>query len=381
MNNTTLNTSILLVEDEEETRNSVSEMISRRFTDFYLAGTAEEAVKIVNKHKPDIILSDIQLPNMNGLQMVERLKQKNPKVKTIIMTAFTDTDYLRKSIDLQVDGYIVKPIHKEKLLSAIQKQADIILDEKRIIMQEEELKQYTQQLEERNKDLDSFSHTVAHDLKGPLGNIQGFSSLILDEFDTLHKDDIKEYLNIIVKQGVRTNQIIDSLLLLANVRKAKFETVELDMADIIDDVLERLSPMIKEKNTCIKITDKWHSAIGYPAWIEEVWINYLSNALKYGGSSPQIEIGCDTINLQEKQKEHTRFWIKDSGPGISAANQKLIFEKFERLNKVDITGYGLGLSIVYNIINKLNGKVGVESRIGKGSLFYFTLPSTKHKSV
>ncbi|MEA3444388.1 MAG: response regulator [Bacteroidota bacterium] len=363
--------SLLFVEDEHEARKNISEMISRRVSEFFVAENANQAIEIYKKHKPDLLLSDIRMPGMNGLQMVQIIKEINPLVKIIMMTAFTDTDYLLKCIDLQVDGYIVKPVYKTKLLSAINKQADIILSWKRIKMQEKEKILYTKQLEEQNKDLDDFSHTVAHDLKNPLGSMMNFSNLIVDSFDEFSKDEIRYYLSLIAKEGERTQQIINSLLLFAKIRKTDVELKELNMSVIVNKTIKRLSEMINEKNASIKLHDNWPVALGYPDWIEEVWINYLSNALKYGGVMPQIEIGYDMF---DPQKENIRFWIKDFGKGISEKNQNLLFKKFEQLDQVNITGHGLGLSIVSSIINKLGGKVGVESKIGEGSLFYFTLP-------
>ena len=167
----------------------------------------------------------------------------------------------------------------------------------------------------------------------------------------------------------KTNQIIDSLLLFANIRKEDIIKVELNMPEIIDYAIKRLLPLIKESNAKISIADVWPVSLGYAPWIEEVLINFLSNAIKYGGTPPRIEIGADTDSSENIPKGMIRFWVRDNGPGISAANKKLLFKKFERLDQVKIEGHGLGLSIVRRIIEKLNGQVGVESELGEGSLF------------
>lgn len=110
-------------------------------------------------------------------------------------------------------------------------------------------------------------------------------------------------------------------------------------------------------------------ALGYTHWVEAVWVNYISNALKYGGSTPIIELGAN------EQNGMVRFWVRDQGPGIAPAEQRRLFVPFTRLRQVKhVEGHGLGLSIVQRIVTKLGGTVGVESAPGKGSLFYFTLP-------
>ena len=241
---------------------------------------------------------------------------------------------------------------------------------------EHALRQHSLQLQERNKELDAFSHTVAHDLKNPLGTIMGFADLLFESYSELSNDEIMEYLNIIIKDGKKTQQIIDSLLLFANIRKSEIRTEELDMGDIVDESIQSLESMIEKFNAEIILPNTWPKAIGYTPWIGEVWVNYLSNAIKYGGKSPFIEIGVDKGKMENEQDGMLRFWIRDKGIGISAENQKLLFNKFERLDQVNTEGHGLGLSIVQRIIEKLGGQVGVESEIGQGSRFYFTLPKS-----
>ena len=102
--------------------------------------------------------------------------------------------------------------------------------------------------------------------------------------------------------------------------------------------------------------------------------NYIINAIKYGGSPTKIEIGHNTIKAEKDSKEMVRFWVKDSGPGISSEDQKHVFKQFETLNSVSATGHGLGLSVVRRIIEKLGGQVGLESKPDEDCLFYFTLP-------
>lgn len=269
-----------------------------------------------------------------------------------------------------------KPIYKnEKVVKILGNIMDIT--ERKAI--DKTLQEHAQELQERNEDLDAFSHTVAHDLKNPLANILGFADLLSEEYDTIPEDQAKLFINAIVKSGKKTQEIINSLLLLASVRQAEIKTTKINMGQIVKETLERLSPMILKNNAKITFSETWPTAIAYSPWIEEVLINYLSNAIKYGGTPPVIEIGYDTVKTKSKAKNKARFWVKDNGSGISAKNQTLLFKKFERLDQVKTEGYGLGLAIVERIIEKLGGDVGLESELGKGSKFYFTLPLAKEE--
>jgi signal transduction histidine kinase len=140
------------------------------------------------------------------------------------------------------------------------------------------------------------------------------------------------------------------------------------MARIVTDACERMEPMTQDYDAEIKMPEVCPSALGYAPWIEEVWVNYLSNALKYGGQPPTIELGAD-----EQSDGFVRFWVRDDGPGILPDDQAKLFTPFTRLGQVELEGHGLGLSIVRRIVERLGGEVGMESEMGKGSLFFFTL--------
>jgi signal transduction histidine kinase len=143
------------------------------------------------------------------------------------------------------------------------------------------------------------------------------------------------------------------------------------MERIVDAACQRLSALIEERTAEITLPEAWPTALGYGPWVQEVWVNYLSNALKYGGTPPVIELGASP------QDGSIRFWVKDNGPGITAEDQARLFTPFTRIDQAAAQGHGLGLSIVHRIIEKLGGTVGVESEVGAGSTFWFTLPAEK----
>jgi len=163
------------------------------------------------------------------------------------------------------------------------------------------------------------------------------------------------------------------LLLLSSIRAMdELEKETLDMKHIIAEAMTHLATMIEEHKVEIIVGEsaQWLDALGYAPWIEEVWTNYISNAIKYGGKPSRVQLGADS----EPRDGKVRFWVKDNGPGISANNQAKVFELFSRLDATSAEGHGIGLSIVQRIVEKLGGEVGVESEIGTGSSFYFTLP-------
>jgi len=232
------------------------------------------------------------------------------------------------------------------------------------------LREQAIELQARNEELDAFAYTVAHDLKNPISSMMGFASLMQNYLGRMDEQVIQEYLQLIMESGYKLKEIINALLMLAGVSKMKEADIgPLDMDDIVDGARSRLTTLINEQNAQIITLDTWPIARGYAPWVEEIWANYMSNAIKYGGEPPQIQLGAEQLN-----DEMIRFWIRDNGIGLDAEQQARIFTPFERLNRDQIEGHGLGLSVVQRIVERLGGEVSVESTPGEGSTFSFTLP-------
>ncbi len=237
---------------------------------------------------------------------------------------------------------------------------------------EEDLRRSMSELELRNDELNAFAHTVAHDLKNPLATFINFIQLLqLDIDQGIAVEQLRQYVRVLDRNSQKMHNIINELLLLASVRSERELLIQpVEMEQVVHEAIGRLSFMIESYNANISIAAQWPVGLGYGPWIEEVWVNYLSNALKYGGRPPEVEMGADIAG-----EGMIRYWVRDNGAGLSLEDQDRIFTPFERLHQVRAEGHGLGLSIVRRIIEKLGGQVGVESCPGEGSTFYFLLPT------
>jgi PAS domain S-box-containing protein len=235
---------------------------------------------------------------------------------------------------------------------------------------EEALRQHTVELEARNEELDAFAHTVAHDLKGPLVPLVCYAEVLEEDYASLPAQKLQQYSRVIAQHGYKMGRIVDELLLLAEVRKVEEVTIEpLDMASIVAEAQGHVAYLIEAHQAEIISPHTWPVALGYGPWVGEVWVNYLSNAIKYGGRPPRVELGAT-----EQADGMVRFWVRDNGPGLTPEEQARLFIPFTQLAQVRAKGHGLGLSIVRRIVEKFGGQVGVESEMGRGSVFTFTLP-------
>ncbi|NTW00015.1 MAG: GAF domain-containing protein [Oscillochloris sp.] len=242
---------------------------------------------------------------------------------------------------------------------------------------EQALQQSARELQAQNAELDSFGHTVAHDLKTPLTAIIGYGQMLQLSHHERSAESIDHDLQMIVSSGVKMTTIINELLLLARVRRSSsIDYAPIDMGAVVGEAIARMQDTISEADAFVSCPPSWPVAQGYAPWVEEVWVNYLSNALKYGGSPPQIVLGADP-----PAAGFVRFWMRDNGPGITNKQQEQLFSTFSRLQPTRADGHGLGLSIVSRIIERLGGKVGVESKLGVGSTFSFTLPAASPADI
>ena len=238
---------------------------------------------------------------------------------------------------------------------------------------EDALRLYTKQLEERNAELDAFAHTVAHDLKNPIGAIIGYADVLTEKLGSLPEDRSTRFLSSIARNAHRLDTIIDELLLLARVRGMHdVDTKPLQMELIVAEARRALKPMIIEHQAQVVVPHLWPPAVGHAPWVEAIWTNYISNAIKYGGKPPRVELGAT-----DDSDGWIRFWVQDNGPGLTPEEQARLFTPFERLHETRASGHGLGLSIVQRIVSRLGGQAGVESEAipGHGCTFYFTLPA------
>jgi PAS domain S-box-containing protein len=238
------------------------------------------------------------------------------------------------------------------------------------------LSQSIAELQARNEELDAFAHTVAHDLKNPIHVIVNCAEMLASDLILSH-DERQQYLQTIEHTGYLTGRMIDELLLLAALRQSEVTTAPLDMGRIVAESVWRLNVDIRQAQVEIIYSDMlaWPVAVGHGPWIEEVWVNYLGNALKYGSApdaASRIELGAA---LQPDGL--VCYWVRDHGRGLTQEEQANLFTPFTRLDQVRTSGYGLGLSIVRRIVEKLGGQVGLTSKVGEGSTFYFALPAAQ----
>ena len=371
---------ILIVDDTPANLQLLTEILSYENYKVRAVTSGQMALQAAQSKPPDLILLDIMMPGMDGFETCRQLKadERTRAIPVIFLSALTETGDKVKAFSIGGVDYIIKPFHMDEVMARVETHLTIhrlqqSLRERNLRLEQEitERKRVEAELQAQNAELDAFAHTVAHDLKNPLTGVIGSTELLRKYYKIMTDEDRAERVDAIERSGRKMFNIINALLLLASTRRMSDVPIDLvHMNAVIESVLARLQPMIEESHAHISYPKNWPETLGYEPWVEEVWVNYLSNALKYGGKQPQVELGFDP---PAEGDSRVRLWVKDNGPGLSLEQREQLFMPFTRLSQAKIEGHGLGLSIVQRIITKLDGEVGVESQPGNGSKFYFTL--------
>jgi len=361
---------ILVIDDTPHYIGPLFETLTKHGFRVLVAENARNALLILKKIRPVLCLLDVIMPNEDGFEICRQIKNdaEIQDIPILFMTAKTDVETKLEAFRAGAVDYITKPIHQEEVLARVCTHA-------RLYRLQQALHLQNQELQQKNEDLDAFAYTVAHDLKDPIHGVLAFTNILRQESDYFTAEHC-QHLETILQTGKGMVDIIDALLRLARISKTAVDKQPLNMAAIFARARQRSNMMLHQSQAKIKVPETWPQVLGYATWVEEVWCNYLSNALKYGGQPPLLEVGVDSYRNGYGQTMY-RFWLHDNGPGISASAQQKLFKTFSRVSRSNrgIDGHGLGLAIVKRMIENLGGEVGVNSQLGAGSTFYFSLPA------
>ncbi len=361
---------ILIVDDNPTNLNVLFIFLREKGFKVLVAENGESALQRSALAQPDIILLDVLMPGLDGFETCRLLKD-NPDtadIPVILMTALNDTNDKVKGFASGAVDYITKPAQYEEVLARIHTHL-------RLRRLQESLQTEVEKHQQLAAELNAYAHTVAHDLKAPLGLLLGFAEVLEESYTALSPEEVAQLTQRIRRSGQKMRSIIDGLLLLASVRLEEVPRRSVNMLAIFLEAEARLRDLIIAYGAEVKRPSSWPNVIAYSPWVEEVWANYLSNAIKYGGTPPRVDVGSTPLD-----NGMMRFWVQDNGGGLTEEEVARLFMPFTRMEHTPaVEGHGLGLSIVQRIVTKLGGQAGVESTPGQGSRFYFTLPLAEER--
>ncbi|TVQ14826.1 MAG: hybrid sensor histidine kinase/response regulator [Balneolaceae bacterium] len=363
---------ILIVDDIPKNLQVLGNILKNEGYETAAATSGKQALATIDKAKPDLILLDIMMPEMDGFEVCTQIKS-NPDYKDIsiiFLTGKSDADEIVKGFGLGASDYITKPFQKSELLARVKTQLEIKAYRDTIEGQNEQMNRH-------NANKDRLFSIISHDLRSPFQGLLGLTQLLHDEYDTLEKDEISEYIGMIHQSANKFFNLLENLLQWTIVERGQieFNPQPIRIRDVVTENIELYDAVSRKKDIRFEIrADESVLMFTDLNALQTVLRNLFSNAIKF--SNPG-----GTITITAAANGHlTELGVIDRGIGMDQENAGNIFEiehMKSRPGTMNEKGSGLGLLITKSLIERGGGSIRLETAIDKGTAFYFTQPSAE----
>jgi two-component system sensor histidine kinase/response regulator len=365
---------ILIVDDTPENIISLKKVLERHNFEVDTASSGEEALKKVLRNEYVLIILDVQMPGMDGFEVAEAISgySKAKETAIIFLSAVnTENKFITKGYSSGGLDYITKPVDMDILLLKVKTFYRIYEQSRKLIEVQKELIREIEFRKQAERKKDEFISIASHELKTPLTSVKGYMQLLERNLDRGDIATVKRHLDKAQIQMEKLSDLIADLLDISKIEsgKLKFNKKYFDINVLLDSVIE----IIYQSNPEFKILKKGNvnqEIFADEARIEQVVINFLTNAIKYSPGTTEIHINLESFG------DRIYLGVRDFGIGIVPEMQQHVFDKFYRVEETAMRfqGLGIGLYISSEIIRRHSGEIGVKSQPSEGSEFYFTLP-------
>ncbi len=330
----------------------------------------EKALMYISEQGCDLLLTDLKLPGMTGIELISALLARDPSLTSILMTGHSSVETAIEALKLGVQDYVLKPFKFSNIHPVIEK----ALKFRRLRLENDALlKRVTtanQKLTELNTELDTFAGRVAHDLNSIVHLIQGYSGSLLTRDSTNFTEIEWKYLNRIHDTSLRGGQLVSDLLAFARLGTGELKLTQISLADVVHRA-KVMTQLEHDGPGAEWIIGELPELLGDDSLLEQVFNNLFSNALKYSSKQekPRIEVTCQEF------ADSYQITVKDNGAGFDPAQANRLFKPFQRLHSdQEFEGHGMGLANVKRIVERHQGQIRAFSAPGEGASFMLNLP-------
>lgn len=363
--------SVLIVDDVAENVQILGNILRKQGYNVLASLDGEKALNIINERAIDLILLDISMPDMDGYEVIQRVKEnpENKDIPVVFLTARTQTADLVKGFRLGAADYITKPFQAEELLARVRNHL-------LIKQQQEQIAGQNADLQELNAVKDRLFGIIAHDLRNPFNLVINYADLLLRNISKYDKEKQAQFLRSIYSSGKKAYNLLENLLTWshAQIGSVNYDPVKVNMQLIVHETITFLSDSAQQKNIQIEnlVPDNF-AVYADENMMHIVLRNLLSNAIKFTPKEGRIAVEAK----MDDSAGRAQIAVVDSGMGIPAEKQEKLFNidnKHSTPGTENEEGTGLGLVLCKEFVEKNGGSIWVESQPGNGSKFNFTLP-------
>ena len=365
---------ILIVDDAPENIISLKKVLEVNGFEVDTASSGEEALKKILKNSYVLIILDVQMPEMDGFEVAEAISGYSKAKETAIIflsAASANVNLITRGYSSGGLDYISKPVDMNILLLKVKTFYRIYEQSRALNEMQTKLLEEIEFRKEAERKKDEFISIASHELKTPMTSIKGYIQLLERSLDKEDMETTRVRLHKVQNQVEKLNLLVADLLDISKIEsgKLKFNKKYFSFDKILDHIVE----IMEQANPQVKFIKKGQIAteiFGDEMRIEQVIINFITNAIKYAPDSDEVHI------TSELRGDEIYFSVKDFGIGMAKEHQQQIFDKFYRVEETSerFQGLGIGLYICQEIIERHEGKIGVNSEPDEGSEFYFTIP-------
>lgn len=379
---------ILLVDDEPANLHALQAVLEPLDQNLITANSGTQALRQVLEHDFAVILLDVQMPDMSGIEAAAMIRERERSKTTpiIFLTGLVKTaEMMFKGYSAGAVDYLMKPVISGVLRAKVE--VFVELAQVRHSLQQEiaervriggEMSKLNMVLEQRNEDLtaansdlEAFSHSVSHDLRMPLRHIQAYVSMIEESALARLTADEQRRLKGVREAAQRLSQLIDDLLAFSRIGRTTIRKAPVDLNALVRAVIAELQPELRSRKVDWTLQHLPYTS-GDRALLHQVFLNLLANAVKYTRTRAEARIQVFAV----EQDDEIIVGVKDNGVGFDPAYSDKLFGVFQRLHSAtDFEGTGVGLANVRRIVQRHGGRTWAESMLNEGATFYFSLPA------
>ncbi|HNY01411.1 MAG TPA: ATP-binding protein [Bacteroidales bacterium] len=361
---------ILLIEDNPGDVRLIRELFRELpGLSFVSVDSLKKAAAQPELRNPGLILLDLGLPESQGLDSLREVLGMFPGLPVIVLTGLDDKSIALEAIKSGAQDYLLKGSFDAGLL---QRSIHYAIERKKMESEmEQRVLDRTAELQMINRELEAFSYSVSHDLRAPLRAIDGFTTILVQDYGSRFDGEGQELCSRILDGTRQMSRLIDDLLTFSRMGRKEIARTLIPMKELVLSVFEELTTPTLKTRIDLSV-DEMDSVMGDRMLLHQVWYNLLSNAIKYSGKRDRIRIHVGSELLGRELV----FRVSDNGAGFDMNYSSKLFNVFQRLHSArEFDGTGVGLAIVQRIVHRHGGTVWAEGKVNEGATFYFSLPA------
>ena len=378
-----LKSKIMIVDDEPGNVLLLEQMmIQEGYDSLHSTSDSTQSLKLFAEVQPDLILLDLNMPRMDGFEVMKQLKEVDPQslVPILVLTALKDEETKLRALRSGAKDFLSKPFDLTEASLRIKNLLEMRMLHQRVQMHnqilEDQVQLRTAELERSAEELTDFAYIASHDLQEPLRKIIAFGDRLAGKFGSVLNEAGRDYIDRMQKSAIRMKSLIDSLLHFSRVTSHSTPFQQVDLNEVISEVLSDLEVQIERTKGRVEV-DTLPRVEGERFQMHQLFQNLISNGLKYHSDErvPVIEIKYAGFNNDLEE-----IYIEDNGKGFDEKHLDRIFRPFERLHgHSEYSGTGMGLAICHKIVTHHKGQITAKSQPNKGSTFIVKLPGKQRK--